>query len=92
MSVPRQFQIKHPAPEADRACKVCDVSLKLHTGAVCALCSQAVEHHDTGRTGEKLPEFAVCLFHRKRLASARKRAGVELNEFDRLALDARPIP
>lgn len=69
-----------PRPGGDQACKVCALRYSEHTGDICAICGQAVEHHGPGLPGD----FWACARGQIRMAEARHRAGVALTEIDRL--------
>lgn len=84
--VPGAFSAPGTAPTGDKVCKVCEAPYAAHSGTTCTICRGPVEHHGQG-VGERIG-FNQCLAGRIRTADARARAGVELDDVDRLALNA----
>lgn len=80
MTVPAAFRARGDRPERAKAiCRVCGLPYLDHSGDVCSICRDNVEHHAPGA-------FDGCLAGRQRLARARQAAGIELDEVDRVAL------
>lgn len=79
--VPAQYQIKGTPPDNKKAkCKICDLPYNSHSGNFCAICKDAVEHHDAAK-------FDDCVAGRRRMARARFLAEVPLDEIDKLSLE-----
>lgn len=78
--VPPEFIRRGPRPIAVKSkCRDCKLPYTAHSGSSCAICGVATEHHDADG-------FSQCLAGRARMAMARARAGVELNDLDLLVL------
>lgn len=82
--IPAEFQIKGQVSDnTKKNCKECDLKYSDHSGRLCGMCRGPVEHHT-------LDGFDDCLAGRRRMAAARDRAGLPLNDMDKLVLRDMP--
>lgn len=71
-------------PSGDAPCRTCGLPYDVHT-QLCACCGQYIEHHDDHGT-------AACIAGQRRMAEARRAAGVALDDVDRFVLADRSSP